>query len=174
MPATVTLSSPTPKGCQAQGSCSHTEAAQENPAWPHEPGSGGSSADTADKNRVFQGKFLLILKKMLRGGQQKHHHMQTLVTSSQVYVVCTHVSSWYLGMGGFAGLSPVYMTKTQKERGWTYTGALNTAQRMKPHLLGRSPQPLPTAYLRPFTSITKPRQGYLGAHISLAFVCLPS
>lgn len=49
-------------------------------------------------------------------------------------------------MGGFADLSPAYVAKTQKERGWTYMGSLNTAHRMGPGLFSRNPQPLPSTY----------------------------
>lgn len=92
--------------------------------------------------------------------------------------LCCRHSCLLLVFGvGWVGLQVCHLYPWQRHRkrvGWTYTRALHTAQRMGPHLLGRNPQPLPTAYPGHFTSITKPRQGYLGAHISLAFVCLPS
>lgn len=152
------------------GCFSYTEAAQENPPWA--PWEGGSSADTADKNRVFQGKFLLILKKMPRGDQQKHDHTHKWGSSHRLMLQAMCPPGIWGRTGGFASLSPVHVTKTQKKRGgtqghWTQHKEWGHISLAETHsLFPCTPQAVHFHQ--------KPRQGYLGAHISLAFVCLPS
>lgn len=51
-------------------------------------------------------------------------------------------------MGGFADLSSAYVARTQKERGRTDMGALNTTHRTEPGVLGRNPPSPPSTYPR--------------------------
>lgn len=67
------------------------------------------------------------------------------------------------------GLSAAYIAKTQRAW-WHWTRCTGWGH----DPLGRNLQLLPSTYPRQFTSVGKPKQGYLGAHISVAFLCLSS